>query len=335
MNVRFRWPRIAALALLLVTFLIPVGVASAQTTDKEDAFGVGLGGSRETFEAKYDAPSSERGADDFAKGVQYDVSGYKSVFVFWRGGYSAHIVLNANSGWSEKKAVDIANRFLPSDVKDSGNPTQLDDGSVLLRGHSDALAKRFSANTYKTYGVGGDQGDLRVLMIPNKGGSEVGTIDIAIGVGDEISGASTTTKTTTKVTPTPAAKKGSTSEATYLKTVRKNVDGLQQSMDDFNTLISKGSSITDAEYQELIGILTQWLAAPSDASALTAPSGYEDLQQAYEGAANDLSDASLSLTNYLANGGQDQSLLTAASDKLKSARSELATADQLLTDAGY
>jgi hypothetical protein len=341
MNVRYRWQRVAALALLLLTFLIPVSAASAQTTDKQDAFGVGLGGSQETFEAKYNAPTSKSGANDFAKGVKYKVSGYKSVFVYWHGGYSAHIVLNATSGWSEKKAVDIANRFLPTDVQDNGQATELSDKSVLIPGHSDALGKRFSAKTYKTYGVGGDQGDLRVLLIPNKSGSEVGTIDIAIGAGDELSGSTTqtatksTTKTTTKETPTPKAKTGSTDEATYLKTVRKNVDDLQKSVDDFSTLIAKGSNITDAEYQDLIGILTQWLAAPSDASALTAPAGYEDLQQAYEGAANDLSDASLNLTNYLANGGKDQSLLTEASAKLKSAKSELQQADQLLTDAGY
>lgn len=334
MNLRYRWQHVAALALLLITFLVPISAASAQTTDKQDPFGVGLGGSQTTFEAKYNAATSKSGAKDFAKGEQYTVSGYKSVYVYWHGGYSAHIVLTAKGGWTEKKAVEIANRFLPTDVKDSNKTSQLSDGSVLILGHSAALGKRFSAGTYSKYGVGGKQGDLRVVLIPTSAGNTVGSIDIAIGVGDEL-GAGTTARTTTKTTPAATkTTKGSTDTQTYLTTVRKNVDALTKSMDDFNTIIAKGSSMSDAEYQQLITILTSWITAPSDAQALTAPAGYEDLQKAYESGANDLSSASIDLTNYLTNGGKDQTLLTSARDKLSSAKSELQQADQLLTAAG-
>ena len=336
MSLRHRWQHVAALALLLITFLIPVSAASAQTTDKQDPFGVGLGGSQKTFEAQYDAPTSSKGASDFAKGDQYAISGYKSVFVYWHGGYSAHITLNAKSGWSSSKAVDIANRWLPSDFKQNGKASDLSDGSVLALGKSAALAKRFSAKTYTTYGVGGTQGDLRVVFIPAASGNTVGTIDIAIGTGKELKATTTTASTPAANNPNQGSTttKGSTSEATYLKTVRKNVDALTQSMDDFNTIIAKGSSMTDAEYQQLITILTSWITAPADAQALKAPAAYADLQQAYEAAANDLSGASIDLTNYLSNGGQDQTLITSAKDKMSSAKSELQQCDQLLTAAG-
>lgn len=336
MTLRHRWQHVAALALLLITFLVPVSAASAQTTDKQDPFGVGLGGSQQTFEAQYDAPTSTKGASDFAKGDQYAVSGYKSVLVYWHGGYSAHIVLNAKSGWTSQKAVDIANRWLPSDFKQSGKASDLSDGSVLAQGHSAALAKRFSAGTYAKYKVGGKQGDLRVVFIPAGSGDTVGSIDIAIGTGKELGATATNASTPAANNPNQGSttNQGSASEATYLKTVRKNVDALTKSMDDFNTIIAKGSSMTDAEYQQLITILTGWITAPADAKALKAPAAYTDLQQAYEAAANDLSGASIDLTNYLSNGGQDQTLLTSAKDKLSSAKSELQQADQLLTAAG-
>jgi hypothetical protein len=205
MNLRHRWQHVAALALLLIAFLVPVSAASAQTTDKQDPFGVGLGGSQQTFEAKYNAPTSESGAKSFAKGDEYAISGYKSVFVYWHGGYSAHIVLNAKSGWTSQKAVDIANRWLPSDFKQSGKASDLSDGSVLALGHSAALAKRFSAGTYTKYKVGGKQGDLRVVFIPAASGNTVATVDIAIGTGKELGAGTTSTNPSTPATTRPKA----------------------------------------------------------------------------------------------------------------------------------
>lgn len=333
MNAQHRLTRIGALALLLLTFLIPASAASAQTTDKEDIFGTGLGGSQANFEAKYGAPTDKSGAKDFATGVEYAVSGYKSVFVYWHKGFSAHIVLNARDGWPEKKAIDIANRFLPTDVHDAGDPVKLSDGSVLIPGRSATLAKRFSAATYKDLGVGGEQGDLRVVLIPNASGEAVGTVDIAIGIGKELK--STPVETPASSTPTPTAKKKSTGEAAYLKAVRKNVDALQKSLDDFTAILQRANAGTsqDSDQTDLAAILINWQSAPDDAAALTPPSGFEDLQTAYESAAKDLSGASSDMIKYSST--SDDSLLDSAIAKLTSAKTELQQADQMLTDAGY
>ena len=321
-------------AFMLALLLLPnVATAASAPATAPDPLGTGLGSSQKAFEAKYGKPTSTKGAKDFAKGDQYAISGYKSVFVYWHNGYAAHITLNAKSGWSEQKAVDIATRFLPTDTKESSQATARADGSVLALGHSAALAKRFSAGTYTTYKVGGRQGDLRALFLPAaSGGTTAATVDIAIGTGKELKATTTTTNASTP--PATKTTQGSTDKQTYLTTVRTNVTALQKSVDDFNTIIAKGSSMTDAEYQQLITILTSWIVAPADAKDLKAPAGYEELQSAYEAAANDLSGAAIDLTNYLSNGGQDQTLITSAKDKLTSAQSELQQCDQLLTAAG-
>jgi hypothetical protein len=76
----------------------------------------------------------------------------------------------------------------------------------------------------------------------------------------------------------------------YLGSVRDNYGELADSVEQFNDLLTSGESLTDDDIQTLRDINTLWLDAPDAAAELTAPDGYEDVQEAYENYAQNLAD---------------------------------------------
>lgn len=318
---RFRWPRILALVFLMITLLVPVHAVAAKSSDS--AFGTGLGARQAAFEAKYGKPVSTKGADDFNIGTHYDISGYKSVYVFWRNGVAAHIVLNARSGWPGTKAGDIVVRWIPTDAQNTGAGGGANTAGqqwVTTFGHSDALARRFSAKTYQEYEVEGKQGDFRVAMIKSAtNANEFATIDIAIGkdvVIKQASGSNTAqadTSTDKQQASRDDATTGSNANAgdagaQYLTDMRRNMNDLGKGMNTFITIM-KQDTISQDDVDTLNSVAKQWTDAYRAAKQAKAPQGFAKFQQQYGELTNDLNGAAQSLNAYLSSRGEDKAAL--------------------------
>lgn len=175
------------LITLLFAFIVAASTLGAlPASAATNPFGTGLGANRAAFEARYGKPVDTRGAGDFAAGTKYRVSGYNAVYVYWHKDVAVRIVLVKDSGWAGEQAVAIAKRFLPADAKfeDTGTGgNSRGQAWAFANGHSAALSKRLSANTYRQYAVGGAQGDLRLALMADRNQERIVLIDIAIGQG--------------------------------------------------------------------------------------------------------------------------------------------------------
>lgn len=179
--------------LHLITVLLALVVAAGTlgtfpVSAATSPLGTGLGAKRAAFQARFGEPVDDRGAGDFATGTKYRVPGYAAVYVYWHKDVAVRIVLVAKDGWSGNEAVAIAKRFLPADTTfaTSGNGSnKRGQAWAFANGHSQALGRRLSASTYRKYGVGGTQGDLRLALMADRNGEKVVLIDIAIGRGQK------------------------------------------------------------------------------------------------------------------------------------------------------
>lgn len=328
--VRFRLPRVIALAFLLITLLVPVGAAAAKTTD---AFGTGLGAKRPTFEARYGKPKSEKGADDFATGTQYAIPGYKSVYVFWHNDTAARIVLNAANGWTGAKASAIVERWIPSDATSTGAGAGANtDGYswTTTLGHSDALAKRFSANTYQRYEVDGKQGDFRVALVKRPGSTGAfSTIDIAIGT-DVTLPTSATTATASPSGTTSAKGDGSR----YLVSMRKHLNDLGDSMDSFLAIMKK-TTIAESDISQLVDITIGWQNADLAARRESTPAGYEKYHALYAQLTRDLNDCASNLQTFMTTKGADDAAFSTMATDFDNAAKAYNTLNDALTTAGH
>ena len=303
-----------------------------------------LGGERADFEDEFGPSADDADADDFAYGEVYEgIRGYDTISVFWEDDVALHIQLNANKGWSESRALTLAEQFLPADVELDSDPVELDEGELLYAGSSEALGEVVGRSTYRDYEVGGRPGDLRVILVPGDDDTFM-TVDIAIGAGDEYAGGSGTTveptaeptkkpRKSTRATEEPVESSGGDLDADeYLTSVREQVDKQSTQLDRFYEILGLGSDATDADFTELTDILIDWMLLPE----LEAPEGYEEIDDAYTSLSKNLSDASLNLTTFLAAGANgDQSLLDDARAQLQTASTLLADLDDLLSAEGY
>ncbi len=321
-----------------------------ETPATDDAlFGV-LGGTRVDFEDEFGTPVDDADASDFALGEVYkDIRGYDSIIVFWDDDVALHIQLNAKTGWSETKSLSTAGQFLPTDVELDSNATELDGGELLYTGSSEALSQEVSRSTYRSYNVGGTAGDLRVILIPGNDDT-FATVDVAIGAGDEFAGGSAqpteeptaTARKTPRATEVPAKtprateesktpKTGGTTNADeYLTNIRTEVDARQKEVDRFYEIIGLGADATDADFDDLTDILVSWSALP----AYDAPSGFEDIDDAYTSLSENLSSASANIIVYFGD-TTDQDSLDQAVASLKTADTLLTDLDEMLTTEGY
>lgn len=312
-----------------------------------------LGGMRADFEDEFGEPADDRDADDFTIGEIYeDIRGFDTVQVYWsEDDVALHIILNASRDWTESRALSQAEDFLPADVDLDTEPEELDGGELLYLGSSDALAEVTDRTTYRDLEVGGRPGDLRVILIPGDG-DNFATVDIAIGQGDEYVGGGTTRetpepteesrrgKTTTRETPTPTEEsrtgkksttKGSTADADqYLSDVRDVVDQRTDELNRFYEIVGNASNATDADFEELVTIVTNWTSAPQ----LDAPAGYEEIDEAYTAMNDDFMNAAVSFATWISDTEANAASLDDMSAYLKSAQKDLATLDSLLTDEG-
>jgi len=325
---------------------------SGTTSSSDDALVGVLGGTRADFEDEFGEPADDRDADDFATGAIYeDIRGFESIQVYWsEDDLALHIILNASRDWSESRALAQAEDFLPTDVELDEQPEELEGGELLYLGSSDALADVTDRATYREFEVGGRPGDLRVILVPGEDDT-FSTVDIAIGNGDEFESSAggkttretpepteetkTTTTTSTRKTPEPTEKSGKKTSGTedadqYLADVRDLADTRQQELDRFYEIIGLGSSATDADFDELTTIVSGWLEAPS----LTAPDGYEDLDDAVTSMNNNFMGAALSFVTWASDPEANESSLDDMSTYLKDAQSDITTVDDLLKDEG-
>jgi len=308
-------------------------------------FGV-LGGTRADFEDEFGTPVDDADASDFALGEVYaDIRGYDSIIVFWDNDVALHIQLNAKTGWSETKSLSTAGQFLPTDVELDSNATELDGGELLYAGSSEALSQEVSRSTYHSYDVGGTSGDLRVILIPDDSNT-FATVDIAIGAGDEFAGGSAqpTAEPTAKARKTPRAteepsktprateesKTGGTANADeYLTNIRTEVDARQKELDRILEIVDAGDSATVADTREFNQIFKDWLTLPT----FEAPTGYEEIDDAYTSLVKNLADASSNLD--LGVSTNDDSLIELAASQLQTAGTLLTDLDEMLTTEGY
>lgn len=324
--VRFRLSRVIALTFLFIALLVPVSAASARTTD---VFGAGLGASRADFEARYGAPKSQKGAADFNTGTEYAIPGYKSVFVFWHNDVAARIVLNAANGWPGPKAANIVNRWIPADARSTGagGGANTDGYSwVTTDGHSNALAKRFSARTYQQYEVDGKQGDFRVALVKRPGNADAfSTIDIAIGTN-------VTLATSTTADGQPQGKTDAKGDR-YLAAVRANVNDLFDSMKRFITIMNQ-KTIGQSDIDQLQAITQLWLRADTAARQSAAPIEYEKVQGQYEQLTGALNVCGTNLNAFIASRGNDQDAFNGMLAGYDDAMTTYHALDDALTAAG-
>lgn len=337
---------------------VPASRDRGSSTANDALIGV-LGGDRTDFEDEFGTPADDRDASDFATGAIYeDIRGFDSIQVYWSDDDVAlHIVLNASRDWTEARALTQAEDFLPTDVELDQNPEELDGGELLYLGSSNALADVTDRATYRDLEVGGRPGDLRVILIPGSG-DKFSTVDIAIGAGDEFTGAAsgktsretpeptkasrtsretpepTKASRTSRETPEPTArsgKKGSAADAdTYLADVRDAVDTRQQELDRFYEIIGLGADATDADFTELTNIVAGWLEIP----AIEAPDGFQEIDDAFTSMNNNFMGAALSFVTWISDTKANASSLDDMSKYLKDAQADLTTVDGLLSDEG-
>lgn len=278
------------------------------------------------FEEVIGDPDDDADADDFAVGTVYPGYGdYDSVSVFWLNDTAAHIQVELSEELDESDALDEALTFLPTTAElDEASGEELDSGETLFTGVSDEVADLFTAADYEEYEVGGDPGDVRVILIP--GTADFAVIDIAIGLGEEyVSGGGTD--------PDPDPTEESSGDADeYLATVRESTDQMTQDLTDFTELLANADSLTDADIDDLLAILNRWIALEAEAAALTAPDGLEEIQSTYEDAAAALADVSLNFSSFITE--EDDAALDQAFESLAEATSLVAELDKLLTDEG-
>lgn len=153
--------RLITLTIALLVAVSTLGALPASAAS--NPFGTGLGGNRAAFEAKYGKPVDDSGAKEFGIGTRYAIPGYKAVYVFWHKDVAVHLVLVANQGWTGEKSVDLALRFLPTDAVFQKKNVGTGDNArgqawAFANGHSSALSKRLSANTYRQYQAGAPRG---------------------------------------------------------------------------------------------------------------------------------------------------------------------------------
>lgn len=303
--------------------------------DADGDIGTGLGTDRETFETEYGEASSRGDAEDFAIGEAYiGLRGYDFIGVFWDDDIALHIHLHANDPWTVNEALDEADAFLPGDVELDDEAAVLQNGAgTILTGSSAALGGLIPAEVYETYEVGGDPGDLRVIFVGEA--DAITTVSLAIGRGDEFSVENVETPTeeaTEEATEEPDGTETDADADAYLSAVREDVDAKAASIARFYEILDTGANMTDAEFNELIDILTSWL----EASELQAPAGLEEIERAYADLNQALLDASLDFTLYLTGGeNADPSYAEAAFTELETAQGLIAELDQLLAAEGY
>ncbi len=129
---------------------------------------------------------------------------------------------------------------------------------------------------------------------------------------DEAGGASTTTTTG-----------GDVDADEYLAEVSETADEWIDSIDRFGELLQ--GDLTDADIDELSGILVTWIGATEVAAAIDAPVGMEDVQDAFEDFAASMSDMGISFTTYLgttANTDESDEALEAFGDSMSQAQAD-------------
>lgn len=179
------------LALLLVALtVVTLGPGmSVPIAARDDPLDARLGGTRESFEAKYGEPLGNR-AD--AGSLRYDVPGYGLVRVAYHKDHVRSVTLQPNrtpgrartepdaADWGASKAEELARRFLPADVQVVAGQRQNRGERVITPGRSDALTDAFAQATYDLYEAGGQQGDCRYVFQLAQDGKVAG-ITVTIG----------------------------------------------------------------------------------------------------------------------------------------------------------
>jgi hypothetical protein len=282
-----------------------------------------LGTDIDDFEEAAGVPEDDADEDDFSIGTEYAGFGdFDSVHVFWLNDTAAHITVELSEELELEEALAVALELAPSDIVPDTEGEDLEGGEFLFGGESDEVAELFTDADYEEFEVGGQPGDVRVILIPGDEG--VAAIDVAIGTGDEFvstggGGGGTDDPVDADVEE-------------YLATVRDAQIQMSNDIIDFSELIANAANWSDADITNLTDILVRWGTIESEASALEVPDGMEDIQAAYEDAATSLGEVSVNLTAFITE--EDDAALDVAFASLGEAAEHLTTLDTLLTDAG-
>jgi hypothetical protein len=246
---------------------------------------LGIGYSRALFEDENGGPSDDSGADEFETGEEYTgIGDYDAINIFWVDDFAAHIVVTLEDELSEDDAYDAALTFLPSTADVETRAEELDGGELLYTGHADDIETIFDEEVYEEFGVGGEPGDVRVILVP--GENDFAVLDIAIGLGEEFAGGPGTT-----TDPDPGEDPSGEAEE-YLATVRESTDQLLDEVATFNDLFLGGTQLSDAEIDILVEILVHWATVSTESDAVTPPDGYEEIQETFEDATASLEQVS-------------------------------------------
>lgn len=296
-----------------------------------------FGGPRILFEREYGDPVGDEDAA-WPDGAEYDVDGFREVSVFYHADYAAYITLSAErrAPFSQAEAEEIVLDFLPEDFEQEDEPTETEDGDLLIGGHSDALEDRFGAGTYERYGASGEPGDV-FFVLRLDADNDVSAIEIGLGL-EEQTGPETEEDDEAEPTPEPEDEDAeptpepqpedeaeTLSADEYVETVTGEVETLLGSIDDFFALIGSETFGDDASIDQLTTTLTLWSGAAITAAEITPPDGFEDAHELYLEFTDLLLTAS---TDFLLGISGDDASLTSAGEALNDAQT---TGQTLLT----
>jgi hypothetical protein len=285
---------------------------------------LGIGFTRALFEDEHGEPADARDANEFDTGEEYTgVGEYDAINIFWVDDFAAHIIVTLGDGLSEDDAYDEALKFLPTTADVETRAEELDGGELLYTGKAEDIETIFDADVYEEFEVGGEPGDVRVILIPGDDG--IATLDVAIGLGEEFGGG---TGTTSDPDPTEESDDPSGEAAEYLQSVRESTDQLLDEVATFNDLFFGGTQLSDADIDILVEILVHWSTVSTEADALAAPDGFEEIQTTFEDVTSELEEVSAIFAE-----GEDADF-EAAAEHFEEAETSLNDLDELLTEEG-
>lgn len=146
-----------------------------------------LGSDLTAFNTAHGAPTSEKSSDTndaIATGGYPPPNTASELAVLYFNDQAATITVTAETSWSGTEAADVIREFLPADVTQlPQNSEILSDGSVLIPIFSEDLALGVTAATMSGARVSGVPGDM-YMRLSTDGGERATEIEIGIGDGD-------------------------------------------------------------------------------------------------------------------------------------------------------
>jgi len=296
-----RW--IVALVLMLTMAPLPILVQDGDptaTAEPGSPLDARLGGTRQSFEAKYGTPINT--GHDKAPFPEYDVKGYGSVLVTYYDDRVTMISLFSDRpndedwssdephelDWSIDKAHELALRFAPTDVM-LADPSEEIRGIIYRNARSNALANDVPVETYEHVDNEPQPGGFQYVLHVTDA-KDVSWIGLSLKV-EEIPDANETVLTVTQQPTDPSATGFSVDEQTYVAMIVEQSGNVSASLVRTGQLFTTPRIDQDDWTLALVDELASWQQAYREAQEMVPPPAFADTHVRYEDALGLLSSA--------------------------------------------